>query len=303
MLLDDIIDLATDNKQSITVLLRKCLILASQLKNERLKAWANQELNGYTSEEGLPDYRITPAQAKGHLSGPFGSGWNHLPIPPAVLEKEHQKFAVRVPLIQAVSAYEDIVSHSSSGGSITVQWPANLVLYYQSKISQGMSLVAAYQEIPRSGLVEVLEAVRNRTLNMALELKAELGEVQDISRVSAGHAAQIERVIVNNIFGGNVYVSAGQSTMNAITVQQQQQNIVAGDWAHLEEVLRNAGIDQPELDELSKADEQDGRTMGSKVKGWIAKTAPKVLSGGVKIGATIGQTLLLEYLKQYYGLG
>jgi hypothetical protein len=29
----------------------------------------------------------------------------------------------------------------------------------------------------------------------------------------------------------------------------------------------------------------------------------KVLSSGVKIGATIGQTLLLEYLKQYYGLG
>ena len=47
MLLDDIIELATDDKQPITVLLRKCLILASQLKNERLKAWANKELNGY----------------------------------------------------------------------------------------------------------------------------------------------------------------------------------------------------------------------------------------------------------------
>jgi len=40
-----------------------------------------------------------------------------------------------------------------------------------------------------------------------------------------------------------------------------------------------------------------------KVKDWVKKTAPKVLSGGVKIGASVGQTLLLEYLKQYFGLG
>jgi len=299
MLLDDIIDLAADNKQSITVLLRKCLVLATQLKNERLKSWANQELNGYSSEEGLPDYRVTPAQAKGHFSGPFGSGWNYLPIPPAVLEKEHQQFALRVPLFQAISAYEDMVSNSSNSGSITVQWPANLVLYYQSKISPGMSLIAAYQEISRGSLVEMLDAVRNRTLNMALELKTELGEVQDVSMVSGAHAVQIERVVVSNI-GGNVYVSTGQSNMNATTIQQQ--SIVAGDWEHLAKVLRNSGLSGPELDELSTAVKEDGRTMGTKVKGWIAKTAPKVLSGGVKIGAAIGQSLLTEYLKQYCGL-
>ena len=42
--------------------------------------------------------------------------------------------------------------------------------------------------------------------------------------------------------------------------------------------------------------------MGAKVKGWMEKVAPKVLSGGVKVGVAVGQSLLLEYLKQYYGL-
>jgi hypothetical protein len=37
--------------------------------------------------------------------------------------------------------------------------------------------------------------------------------------------------------------------------------------------------------------------------GWITKNAPKVLSGGVKIGTTVGQNLLIEYLKQYLGIG
>lgn len=299
MLLDDIIDLAADNQQSITVLLRKCLVLASQLKNERLKSWANQELNGYSSEEDLPNYRVTPAQAKGHFSGPFGSGWNYFPIPPAVLEEKHQRFALRVALVQAISAYEDIVNSSRGGGSITVKWPANLVLYYQDKISDEMSLIAAYQEIPRSGLVEVLDAVRNRTLNMALDLKAELGDVQDLSKVSGRHALQIEKVVVSNI-AGNVYVSTGESSMNAATIQQH--NIVAGDWDQLAKVLHNSGMSKPELEELSTAIKQDGQTMGSRVQGWINKNAAKVLSGGVKIGATIGQSLLTEYMKQHLGL-
>jgi hypothetical protein len=69
MLLDDIIDLATDNKQPITVLLRKCIILASQLKNERLKVWANKELNGYDANDDLPPYRVLTTLARGNFSG------------------------------------------------------------------------------------------------------------------------------------------------------------------------------------------------------------------------------------------
>ncbi len=66
-------------------------------------------------------------------------------------------------------------------------------------------------------------------------------------------------------------------------------------------MLRSAGISEPELDELSEAIKDEKRTTGARVKGWIEKTAPKVLSGGVKIGAAVGQALLLEYLKQYCG--
>jgi len=307
MLLDDIIDLATDNKQSITVLLRKCLILASQLKNERLKAWANKELNGYGDDydAGLPDYRITPAQAVGFLNGPFGAQWNNWPIPPAILEEKHRTFATEVRLAQAISAYEDLVNTAGIKGTITMNWPTNLVLYYQQRIpnNKGMILNHAYQEIPKSSLVEMIDTVRTRVLNMALDIKSEIGETDaDLKKITPQEAKKVDQTITNYIHAGTVYVSTGESTMHAATIQQQQ-NIMASDWDHLTKVLRNAGLSQPELDELSTAVKEDGQTMGAKVKGWIAKTAPKVLSGGVKIGATVGQNLLLEYLKQYYGLG
>lgn len=44
MLLDEIINLAVDDKQPITTLLRKCIVFAHQLRNERLRKWANEEL-------------------------------------------------------------------------------------------------------------------------------------------------------------------------------------------------------------------------------------------------------------------
>jgi hypothetical protein len=105
-----------------------------------------------------------------------------------------------------------------------------------------------------------------------------------------------------HISGGTFHQSPiGVGTQVSQTVQQQH-NIVTGDWEHLAKVLRTAGVSQPELDALSTAVKEDGKTMGARVKGWIEKTAPKVLSGGVKIGVSVGQTLLVEYLKQYYGL-
>jgi hypothetical protein len=90
ILLDDIIILATDDKQSITTLLRKCLILASQLKNERLKAGANQELNGYDDPETVPEYRKMPAQAKDNFSGGFGAYIGDRNIPPAAMDASHR---------------------------------------------------------------------------------------------------------------------------------------------------------------------------------------------------------------------
>src|SRR5713226_4819905 len=106
MLLDEIIELATDDKQSITTLLRKCVILGHQLKNERLKAWANQELDGYDSAEGVPEYRTMPAQAKGNFAGGWGAYQGGRNIPPAVMEESHRWAATNVHLTEPVRAYE-----------------------------------------------------------------------------------------------------------------------------------------------------------------------------------------------------
>jgi len=70
-LLDQIIQLAEDSKQPVPDLLRKCLRLGHELKNERLKTWATLELNGYASGRDVPNYRILSANAYGNFIGPL----------------------------------------------------------------------------------------------------------------------------------------------------------------------------------------------------------------------------------------
>jgi len=302
MLLDDIINLATNNQQSITVLLRKCLVLAHHLKNERLKVWANKELDGYSRGDNLPPYRLLSIVAKGNFSGSFGQQLRNWPIPAVLLEEEDRKWATTCHLIHGISAYEDL--SKADDGSVQSPWDPNIVLYYQKRISnQGFYLISAWQEIATSGIVAMLDSVRNRVLNMALEIQTEIGDNdKDLKKISPEESKRVDQTVITHIYGGNVYMSTGQSNMTASTVLREQRNIVAGDWEHLSQVLRSAGVSEPDLDELSAASQQDGKKLGPKVKEWIVKAGPKVLSGGVKMGAAVGQAVLSEYLKQYFGL-
>jgi hypothetical protein len=300
MLLDEIIDLAADDKRSIGVLLRRCLVLAHQIRNERLKTWATKELNGYQEGDDLPEYRLTPAQANGNFVGWGHSQVNGYPIPPAVLEERHRKWATTVHLTQAIGAYEDLIKRAKPDSTITQAWPTNLSLYYQDRIplNNDMNLVSAYQEIPLPSLVELLETVRNRVLSFALEIRSEVGrEDQSLDKLPPVLEKRVDQIFIQQITGGNFNIASGGSTISI-----QQQNIEVGNWQQLERALQNSGVSQPELKELNAAVQSDKGSMGSAIGAWIKKIGPKVLTGGVKIGTTVGQAVLTEYLKKYFGL-
>ena len=70
-LLDDIIELASDDKEPIGNLLRKCLVLERQLKHEKFRAWLDAELDGYDRDkpDDFPEYRVFNCVNKGDFYG------------------------------------------------------------------------------------------------------------------------------------------------------------------------------------------------------------------------------------------
>ncbi len=303
-LLDDLISLAIDGSQPLPDILRKCLLLGHELKNQQLKDWANQELNGYKSEKDVPESRIIPALARGNFIGPLRAQFNHYLIPSIALEEKHREFAERVYLAQSVSAYADVLKErdaKSAGGQLTFNWDPNMVAYYQDKLMQGGFIChSAWQEIPVSALAEMLDTIRNRTLNMALQIKDELGtSYTNLHRIEPGETeSKIQSIIFQNI-GGSASVAFDQAKVDA---SQHQTVIVVGDRKGLDRALTIAGLGKLDLDALTDAIQTDGEKPGNKVGEWIKKNASKVLAGGVNVGAHIGQEILTAWIKAHYGM-
>jgi hypothetical protein len=143
-LLDEIIALAIDGNGKTPVLLRKCLLLALQLKNDRLSYWAERELDGYSEKDDPPEYRRTTGMAKGYFLGPFGASISDQPLPASVLKEEHRHWARDIQLRQPIVAYED----SGDTGTAVFMWPADMVAAYQAKFIHGYALNRAWLEIP-----------------------------------------------------------------------------------------------------------------------------------------------------------
>lgn len=296
MLLDKIIELATDNQQPLTVLLRQCVVLAYELKNERLKDWANHELNGYFDSQEIPQYRIVVAPAIGTFSAGYYFPEVKRAIPSMGMDEEHRWAAEFVRLIEPVSTYEEVVK--AKGDALEFQWDSNLMLFYQSRFIPRHVLVHAAQEIPKTAVIGILDTIRNRVLNLALELKNEVGESDaDLKQVKqdSAEAEKVNGIVLTQIFGGTVYIAAGQQNVSI-------QNIQVGNWEDLKKALLSVGIGECDIGELSDAVQQDNKTFGTKVKGWISRNATKVFDHGLRVGTSVGTTILTEYIKRHFGI-
>jgi hypothetical protein len=159
---------------------------------------------------------------------------------------------------------------------------------------------AAWQEISASTVAELLDTVRNRTLNMALQLKDELGtSYTNLRNLETGETAtKIQSIIVQNT-GGNTTVAFGQANVDS---SQHQTVITVGDRQALDKALTGAGLAKRDLDSLTEAMKSDGDKPGNTVHDWIKRNASKVLSGGIKVGTHIGQEILTAWLKAHYGM-
>jgi len=87
-LLREIQEAAIDSTIELSTLLRKCKVLAARLGNAKFKKWVDQELNGYKSKDGVPDYRRLHVTSKGNFFGAFGSALREAPIPLTSIPKD-----------------------------------------------------------------------------------------------------------------------------------------------------------------------------------------------------------------------
>lgn len=194
-LIDEIVNGAIECEVSVATLLRKCRLVSESYMNDELTEWVRKELNGYDDWKGLPTYREISTGAKGLMIGPLGSHVDGQPLASIVLDEEHRHFAETVYMRDPVSSYENI--REDGDGGYRVEWPANLVLKYQSSFIQGYALNRAWQEVPAHSIRAIAETVRNRVLEFALSMRREFGpDLEASTETVNAHITSVVRSIL-----------------------------------------------------------------------------------------------------------
>jgi len=293
-LVSEIIDLASDGSKQVADVLRKCLVLSFDLKNEALKVWVEKELTGFDKDDELPQYRKVMLHSTGNFSGPAGGWIPQRPLPLGVLEKKDRDFLMPTRLSQPIAAYDQ--SEARRQVNATIAWPPDLIAKYQARFIEGYALSQAWQDLPGSVMVGLREEVRNRVLRFALEIREELGHVED--KPSAIPAEKIEAAVTNYIFGGtNVITGSAKEFTQIGTV-----NIAKGDFNALSTALRGLDIPESDIELLRGAIEADKTSFGARTKAWLKGVGSKIGNAGLKIGSGAATQVVNAWLLQYFDL-
>ncbi len=161
--------------------------------------------------------------------------------------------------------------------------------------------MAATISMPRSEIVGLLDAIRNRVVRFALEIETQAPDAGEGSPGGTPIAHEsVTHIFNTNILGGtNIAVGSAHVTQ---TVQVQ-----AGDLESLKSYFSSFGVEQQDLESLEQAIKDDpapkgGQGFGTRVTGWIGNMTAKAASGGWKVGLAVSGELLAAALRAYYNL-
>jgi AbiTii len=296
-----------DSKVSISTALRKAKVLASLLKNEKMKEWIDRELNGYfnVEVEEIPSYRRANGQNFGTFTGQFGRRIDDAHIPLLTLPPIIQDYAKFIYFRDGVKALESIVEKSDQ--VMQMKWPADFIVYVQKncEIYQDMILADAWQLFNISEVESVLDTVRNRLLDFILSLEEDFPEyMKDENKIKRIPEEKVTTSFNMHIYGGQNIIAGGTKINQSIGTINSQNN-----FSELKEFLKSLNIPNEEIDKLEKAIKDDGevtgKNFGTKVSDWIGNISKKFLKGTIDVAKQSATSIILEVTKslaRYYGI-
>ena len=167
-LINEILNDINDINVDISIILRKCKIVATQLGNDEAKVWAERELNGYENKEDLPNYRILQMESYGDFMG-IAYQIKNRQIPSSCIPKEYREFVTTSYLMQPISHYASLLSEE--GDQIAEVWPGDLVAQIGSKMLQGYTLTRAWKPLSKNEISSIIDIVRNLVLEYVIQIE------------------------------------------------------------------------------------------------------------------------------------
>lgn len=304
-LLHEIQESVVQEGSDLGSILLKLRLLASRLGSDLLEAWVKHESGGYPKEIDVPSYRIVGVSCHGTFSGSFGAGITNAPIPLYLIKKFAGDSWVNVEIRESIAAVDDLVKSSSEGKETAGIDASNLILLLQGKVYKDYACNAISATISRTSLSEIQQAVRNRILELTLELEKEIPAASQVTFGSPSkqeaNSDKVQQISQQIIYGDVITTVAGEYSSN-ITL-----SIGKKDTESLIRYLVQSGIPEDDATDIAgimEAEKPDSfeEPFGEKAKKWMASNLKKAAQGTWNIGISVATKVLSEAALKYYGL-
>ncbi|OTG72479.1 hypothetical protein B9T23_14685 [Acinetobacter terrae] len=261
-LLREIQNDATNSSVKVSDLLRKCKILAARLGSKEFQSWINKELNGYSLEDELPEYRVIEANSKGNFAGAFGSSLTNIDIPSICFDQEHHEDIHKSCLVGSISELETLVENSVKQGiNLRQPWNSNFVVLFGRNIYRGYTCIQAWKEISPAQVQGIIDLIKTKILDFVLDIEMINPEAGEASL----NAHPIPQEKVNQIFNINITgnVQNLASGNHQSTIHQTASNSkISEDFSNLLNELKKSDIENNVAQEVAIRIEKLGANVG-----------------------------------------
>ena len=169
-----IIKQLANNEITLEVALSRLMVIASDINNDALSAWAEMELNGYTEFSSLPSYRkivsnnISYSGLKGVLK------IKHASLPITAFTQETRNIINPIGIFDSVKALQEIIDDGQMRGRHLTEFQ------YEIYERTGIQCLEIIQEIPKDAFDGVLSNIRSKLLKIFIALDKEFGNLDDM---------------------------------------------------------------------------------------------------------------------------
>jgi hypothetical protein len=313
-LLQEVIDDLVNIDKSLSTSLMKLNYFARLIKNQELIEYTQNELNGYKSNESVPDYRKTLATLNIDMQAHFNRHSGELPI--LMIEEPFREAFKYLYIKEGIAAIEKLArenENENSDNQITTHLPMGMLHVLQEparklyKTNVRIDVVGATLNGNFSIIVEIPNAIRTKLLEFVMSIAETFG--YDIEIDSFNKKAEINNqtiihqmsTTINNSGDGNVINTGNKNHIkNEVAFYKE-------DIARLQSELRQQGIDEDDIAEISSIVIEENPNvendrLGEKSNSWISKIINKSLNGVGKIATGISANILATIIRQYYGM-
>lgn len=199
----------------VATLLRKAILIATKLSIKDIIDWVENELNGYSFNDTIPEYRKIPARLV--ADNPI-RGYIPVEVIPDMAE-QLERATIRYP----ISQLQDIRNEAQNKGKTAVQLALGSEAYHVLKRLYHTDFIF-YQQISTNGIGRIIDTVRNKILEWTLTLEKQgiKGEGLTFDREEKEIAQKNIQIYVNLINQQKGSINFQQGTTNSNQIDSKQ---------------------------------------------------------------------------------